>query len=38
MKVASGSRLVIAGTLIALSKAQNRELGEVAAEMLGSED
>lgn len=37
LAIVEGGALAVAGTLIALSKAQNRELGEVAAEMLGSE-
>lgn len=37
LAIIEGGALVVAGTLIALSKSQNRDLREVAAEMLGSE-
>ena len=37
LAIIEGGALVIAGTLIALSKSQNRDLREVAAEMLASE-
>jgi hypothetical protein len=38
LAIIEGGALVIAGTLIALSKEQNRDLREVAAEMLASDD
>ena len=37
LAIVEGGALVIAGTLIALSKSQNRDLREVAAEMLASQ-